>query len=200
MRNGKHRAVVVAATAWALAAAGAQASSADVSKPFAEFWASGRSTKETCNTIQTCISANGTGRLEVSFAPPGPLALLDTYDWTASFTVDTGNATPNGFGGKCAAVGGTVEFSPPNHPSEVLVLDVQGSNCQIGANPALTEITASYRVDPDASTGRFASVTGGGSFNWAADASETPATVNFAGVGAKCFPSSPIRCYPSSPI
>jgi hypothetical protein len=112
----------------------------------------------------------------------------------------TGNAMPNGFGGKCAAVGGTVEFSPPNHPSEVLVLDVQGSNCQIGANPALTEITASYRVDPDASTGRFASVTGGGSFNWAADASETPATVNFAGVGAKCFPSSPIRCYPSSPI
>jgi hypothetical protein len=120
----------------------------------------------------------------VPFAPPGPFALLAVYNWAASLTVDTGNATPNGFGGKCAPVSGTVEFSPPGHPSEVLVLDVQGSNCQIGANPALSEITATQEADPAASTGRFARVTGGGSFNWVADVSAAPAKIYYAGIGS----------------
>jgi hypothetical protein len=130
--------------------------------------------------------------LKVSFAPEGPLALLAVYNWTASLTVDTGNGTPNGFGGKCAAVGGTVTFSPPGDATEMLVLEIQGSDCQIGAEPSLSEITATYLVDTAASTGRFNRVTGGGSFNWAADASGLPTSVSFAGVGVKHFPTGPI--------
>jgi hypothetical protein len=55
------------------------------------------STKQTCNTTQTCISGNGSGRLKVAFGTAGSLALLDFYNWTASLTVDSGNTTPNGF-------------------------------------------------------------------------------------------------------
>jgi hypothetical protein len=185
MCKGKHAVAVFVVTGLALATAGAWASGPeDIRKlPFAEFWALGTSTKQTCNTTQTCISGTGSGRLKVSFAPEGPLALL---------TVDTGNATPNGFGGKCAAVGGTVTFSPPGDATEMLVLEIQGSDCQIGAEPSLSEITATYLVDTAASTGRFNRVTGGGSFNWAVDASGSPTSVQFAGVGVKEYPSSPI--------
>jgi hypothetical protein len=114
MPRAKHGMALLVVTGLALAAVGASASNPDTNKlPFAEFWAAGTSTKQTCNTTQTCITGSGSGRLKVSFAPPGPLVLLDTYNWSASFTVDRGNATPNGFGGKCAPVAGTVAFTPP---------------------------------------------------------------------------------------
>ena len=99
-----------------VAAAGARAGD-PVQLLLAEFWASGTSTKQSCNTTQTCITGIGSGCLTVSFAPPGPLVLLDTYNWTASLTVDTGNATSNGFAGKCAAASGAIGFSPPDGPS-----------------------------------------------------------------------------------
>jgi hypothetical protein len=117
----------------------------------------------------------------VFVGPPGPDALLAVFNWTASLTVDSGNATPNGFGGECAPVSGTVAFSPPGRPSDVYILDVQGSHCQVGANPAMTVITGSQANDGAASTGPFAGIPGGGSFNWTADASQTPTSVYFNG-------------------
>lgn len=135
------------------------------------FFARGTGTKVTCNTTQTCISASGGGRLILFIGPPGPDALLTVFNWKASLTVDSGHATPNGFGGECAPVAGTVAFSPPSSPSEVFVLDIQGSSCQVGADPDLTVITASEINDTAASTGPFAGTPGGGSFHWAAYAS-----------------------------
>jgi hypothetical protein len=191
MHKAKHGAAVFIVMGLVVAATAARADK-PTTLPFAEFWASGTSTKETCNTTQTCIAGSGSGRLKVSFAPPGPLVLLDTYNWTASLVVDSGNTTPNGFGGTCSAVGGSVAFTPPNAPTEILVLAVQGLDCQIGADASAREITASYLVDPAQSTGRFTQVTGAGSFNWASDASGSPTIVHFAGVGAKQFPTGPI--------
>ena len=177
-KHMKKTAIALALT-WVIA----QASSADDFSELRAFtyFARGTGTKETCNTTQTCISASGGGRAIVFVGPPGPDTLLAVFNWTASLTVDSGNATPNGFGGKCAPVSGTVALSPPDSPSEVYVLDIQGSNCQVGANPDFTVITASQVNDPSTSTGPFAGTPGGGSFNWVAYPSGAGISVYFNG-------------------
>jgi hypothetical protein len=146
-----------------------------------EYFARGTGTKATCNTTQTCISASGGGRSIVLLGQPGPDARLAVFNWTVSLTVDSGNATPNGFGGECAPVGGTVALSPPGSPSDILVLDIQGSNCQVGADLTVTVITASQVNDPATSTGPFAGIPDGGSFNWVAYSSGARTSVYFNG-------------------
>ncbi len=143
-------------------------------------WAEGTASAATCNTNQTCISGSGKGLSKSLFGVPagsgeeshaGGNGALGRYDFAANLTLDSGNASPNGFGGTCSAAGGTLTLS---HRSDSLVVDVQGAACALGASATLSALNGSYVVDGAHSAGAFAGASGTGAFNAALDANATP--------------------------
>lgn len=164
-----------------------------------ESTASGTATTASCNTAQTCITGTGSGHLNLSngfsFGPQGGNwhggdgggGWLGSYNFSASLTVDSGNTTPNGFGGTCSAAGGTVTLTPTHGPSgNSLVLDVQGAECAVGASTTEQVLTGTYVVDAS-STGAFLDATGTGSFSASTNSTATPIVLDLAFSGGLQF-------------
>ncbi len=83
-------------------------------------------------------------------------------------TLDFADAAPNGTGGECYPVGGQLSITDKHHLRSTLILDFQGSGCQLTKNSTQDQsrllIKATYFTDGE-STGRFAGTTGTGELN-----------------------------------
>lgn len=96
---------------------------------------------------------------------------LGTGEYTGSFDLDPAGTFPNGEGGVCAPIRGTVTIGAGS--PDRLVLAVRGDSCQDGSGDVRTSsftTVARFRVADG--TGKYAHATGRGTFTSAEDAAD----------------------------
>jgi hypothetical protein len=136
-------------------------------------------------TSQCAITVSGTGAAQPFFG-------LGEFDLSADLTADLPGGTPNGFGGECYPVTGSLTLSPiyGKWNPGTLVVDLQGQDCAVGSSTTSLVIAATYVVDGTNSTGRFAGASGTGTVSAAIDDSQSPPAVEFAFSGSLQGPSN----------
>jgi hypothetical protein len=96
---------------------------------------------------------------------------LGTGEYTGSFDFDPATAFPNGEGGVCAPIRGTIVLGAGS--PDRLVLALRGDSCQDGAgNPATSSFTTVARFSVEYGTGKYANATGAGILSSAEDVSD----------------------------
>jgi hypothetical protein len=152
-------------------------------------FATGSGTATSCNTTQTCVTANGNGEATISSSSLDPGGAqgdfngqgfpLGKYKFSASLTIDSGNTTPNGFGGTCSAAGGTVTLTLPHAFTGSLVLDVQGTQCAVGDSTTEEVLNATYVVESPVHIGS-SGASGTGSFSMSLNSATTPTALDLS--------------------
>ena len=96
---------------------------------------------------------------------------LGTGDYTGSFDFDPGSIFPNGEGGVCAPIQGTITLGAGT--PDRLVLAVRGDSCQDGSGDVRTSsFTTVARFTVADGTGAYAHATGNGAYTSAEDAAD----------------------------
>jgi hypothetical protein len=96
---------------------------------------------------------------------------IGSGDYTGSFDLAVADAFPNGEGGVCAPISGTVTLGAGT--PDRLVLAVRGDSCQDGAGDVTTSsFTTVARFTVADGTGKYADARGSGNFASAEDAAD----------------------------
>jgi hypothetical protein len=96
---------------------------------------------------------------------------LGAGSYTGSFDFDPASIFPNGEGGVCAPIRGTIVLGAGS--PDRLVLALRGDSCQDGAgNPTTSSFTTAARFTIEHGTGKYANTTGGGILNSTEDATD----------------------------
>ena len=96
---------------------------------------------------------------------------LGTGDYAGSFDFDPANIVPNGEGGVCAPIRGTIVLGAGS--PDRLALALRGDSCQDGAgNPATSSFTTIARFTVKYGTGKYANAGGSGILSSSEDAAD----------------------------
>ena len=137
-----------------------------------------------CDSSHQCeIGIVGSGETTPSF---GDEHRIGGFDLQADLIVDYPDGSPNGFGGQCSPVGGSLSLQQATKKagSMTLVVKIQGQDCAVGSSATLSAITATYLVDGIDSTGKYTGASGTGNVSASVDASATSTGVEFAFSGS----------------
>jgi hypothetical protein len=96
---------------------------------------------------------------------------LGTGEYTGSFDFDPATIYPNGEGGVCAPIRGTIVLGAGS--PDRLVLALRGDSCQDGSgDPTNSSFTTVARVTVEDGTGKYTGATGGGILSSAEDVTD----------------------------